>query len=218
MNELQILGAPQSPVVWAVRMVAVEKGVDAEFISARPHSPEVIAIQPFGKIPAMRHGGVELGESRAIALYLDGLSAKNPLVPRDLVAAARAEQWLMHYYTEYVPVMLARYIVPYFFPSGEDGLPDRGVIDAALPALEKSIAVLDRQLEGREFLAGEFTLGDIFFGPILHYAKTLPEGEQLFAASPRLMEYLARLAARPAFKATFPPPLPALDPPLIVLD
>ncbi len=209
MSKLQIIGAPQSPLVWAVRMATVEKGIEAEFIGGSPHTPEINAIQPFGKIPVMRHGGLELGESRAIALYIDGLAAANPLTPRDLAAAARTEQWIMHFHTEFVPVMLARYIIQYFFPRGADGGPDRGVIDAALPALEKSILVLERQLDGRDYLAGEFTLADIFFGPTLHYVSGLPEAAQMLAASPRLATYLARLSARSAFKATFPPPLPA---------
>lgn len=186
---------------------AAEKGIDAGFIDARPHTPEINAIQPFGKIPVMRHDGLELGESRAIAFYIDGLGAQNPLVSCDLAGAAHAEQWIMHFHTEYVPAMLARYIVPHFFPQGPDGTPHRGVINAALPALEKSIAVLERQLDGRDYLAGEFTLADIFFAPTLHYVSTLPEGTQLFAASPRLTTFLARIASRPAFKATFPPPI-----------
>jgi glutathione S-transferase len=209
MGKLQILGASQSPLVWAVRMATVEKGIDADFIDARPHSPEIDAIQPFGKIPVMRHGDVALGESRAIALYIDGLGVQNPLVPRGLAAAARAEQWIMHYHTEYVPVMLERYIVPYFFPQGRDGAPDRSVIEGALPCIKKSIAVLEAQLAEHDFIAGEFTLADIFFGPTLHYVSKLPEGAQMFAGSPRLTAFVARVASRPAFRATFPPPLPA---------
>jgi glutathione S-transferase len=208
-SKLQVLGAPQSPLVWAARMATLEKGLDADFIDARPHSGEINAIQQFGKIPAMRHGNLELGESRAIALYIDGLGEKNPLVPRDLAAAARTEQWIMHFHTEYVPLMVGRYVVQYFFPRGGDGAPDRGAIDAALPALKTSIGVLERQLAGRDFLIGDFTLADIFFAPTLHYVSTLPEGGPMIAAAPRLAGYLARLASRPAFKATFPPPLPA---------
>jgi glutathione S-transferase len=111
----------------------------------------------------------------------------------------------MHFHTEYVPLMLARYIVPYFFPQGPDGEPSRDVIDAALPALRKSIIVLERQLNGRAYLTGHFTLADIFFAPTLYYASTLPEGSEMITFSLRLTAYLARLTSRPAFKATLPP-------------
>jgi glutathione S-transferase len=108
--------------------------------------------------------------------------------------------------------MLARYIVPYFFPQGPDGTPVRNVIDAALPALQNCIAVLERQLNGRAYLIGQFTLADIFFAPTLYYASTLPEGAEMVTASMRLTAYLARVTSRQAFKATLPPPLPARAP------
>jgi glutathione S-transferase len=209
MEKVQILGAPQSPLVWAVRMAAMEKGIPADSIHARPHTPEIDAISPFGKIPVMRHGEVTLAESRAIAFYIDGLSDKNPLVPRDLATAARVEQWIMHFQTEYAPLMVGRYVIAYFFPRGPNGTPDRAVIDEALPPVEKSIAILERQLESAGYLTGSFTLADIFFAPALHYVSGLPEGAEIFSRSPFISAWLGRIASRPAFKATLPPPVPA---------
>ena len=78
--------------------------------------PEILAIQPFSKFPAMRHGEVDQAESRAIARYIDGLDAGVKLVPEALADAARAEQWIMRFHTEYLPLMLGRYLVQYFFP------------------------------------------------------------------------------------------------------
>ena len=71
MPALEIIGAPQSNYVWVVRMVCEEKGVPYEHKTDRPHTPNVDAIHPFGKIPVMRHGAVELCESKAIATYID---------------------------------------------------------------------------------------------------------------------------------------------------
>src|SRR3982750_4636205 len=56
MPALEIIGAPQSNYVWAVRMVCEEKSVAYEHRPERPHTPDVDAIHPFGKIPVMRHG------------------------------------------------------------------------------------------------------------------------------------------------------------------
>jgi glutathione S-transferase len=209
MSKLQILGAPQSPLVWAVRMTAAEKGIDAELVPMRPHTPDILAVQPFGKIPAMRHGDVELGESRAIARYIDGLDARVPLMPAGAADAARAEQWIMHFHTEYLPLMLGRYIVQYFFPA--NGVPDRKAIEAALQPMEKATAILERQLDGGDYLLGSFSLADIFFAPLLHYVNTLPEGARIVAAAPRVAAHVARMAVRPAFKASFPPPLPGRE-------
>jgi len=70
---VDILGVPQSIYVRTVRMACAEKGVAARLIPVAPHSPEVLAINPFGTIPALRHGAVALFESKAIASYLDAV-------------------------------------------------------------------------------------------------------------------------------------------------
>ena len=62
MPELQIIGAPQSNYVWVTRIACIEKGVPYTLVPVMPHSPEVDAIHPFGKIPVMRHGDITLCE------------------------------------------------------------------------------------------------------------------------------------------------------------
>ena len=71
MSDVQVIGLPQSNYVWAVRIALAEKGVDHENVPAPPHSPEAVAVHPMGKVPVLRHGGVALGESRAIIDYID---------------------------------------------------------------------------------------------------------------------------------------------------
>src|SRR6185312_11665841 len=66
MPELQIIGAPQSNYVWVSRLACHEKGVTYTLVPVMPHTPEVDAVHPLGKIPALRHGNVTLAESRAI--------------------------------------------------------------------------------------------------------------------------------------------------------
>jgi glutathione S-transferase len=65
-SELQIIGAPQSNYVWVVRIACHEKGVPYTLVPVMPHTPDVDAIHPLGKIPALRHGNVRIAESRAI--------------------------------------------------------------------------------------------------------------------------------------------------------
>jgi glutathione S-transferase len=66
MAELQIIGGPASNFVWMCRIACIEKGVPYSVVSVMPHTPEVDAIHPLGKIPAICHGDVTLCESRAI--------------------------------------------------------------------------------------------------------------------------------------------------------
>ena len=94
MATLEIIGAPQSNFVRTARMACMEKGVPYTLTSARPHSPDVDAIHPFGKIPVMRHGDFSLCETKAICSYIDLAFDGPPLIPRDPTGAARTEQWI----------------------------------------------------------------------------------------------------------------------------
>ena len=90
-KSLTIIGAPQGNFVWVTRIVATEKGVPYQLETVMPHSPQVNAAHPLGKIPAMRHGDVLLGESRAICCYIDRAFDGPSLVPSDPAGAARTE-------------------------------------------------------------------------------------------------------------------------------
>ena len=62
MATLEIICAPQSNFVRTVRMACEEKGVPYTLSPARPQTPEVAAIHPFGKMP-------EDGEPKALTPF-----------------------------------------------------------------------------------------------------------------------------------------------------
>src|SRR5436309_12277156 len=133
MPQLEIYGMPQSTFVRVVRMVCEEKGVPYALKDCRPHSTEINALHPFGKVPAMRHGDIELCESKAIATYIDHTFGGTKVIPEDPKQAAKVEQWVSMINTTIDPTMIRQYLLSYVFPKGADGKPDRAVIDAALP-------------------------------------------------------------------------------------
>ncbi|MFZ3234617.1 MAG: glutathione S-transferase family protein [Stellaceae bacterium] len=209
MPELQIVGAPQSNYVWVARIACVEKDVPYTLVPAVPHTPEVDAIHPFGKIPAMRHGDVTLCESRAICFYVDHAFAGPPLAPRDPVAGARAEQWVSLVNTHVDPLLVRQYLAAYFFPGTPDGQPNRAVIDAALPKMEPVVALLDRAVGKTGHLVGDgFTLADINLLPILFYLDKLPESRAMLRRATKLDAYYKRHATRTSVAQTTPPPFP----------
>ncbi len=77
-----------------MRLVCEEKGIDYDLKAVPPHSPEVIAIHPYGKIPVMRHDDLALFESKAIATYLDRSFPGAKLIPDDRRLAALTGQWI----------------------------------------------------------------------------------------------------------------------------
>jgi glutathione S-transferase len=213
MANLQIIGAPQSNYVWVVRMACEEKGVPYDLVPARPHSPEVDALHPLGKIPGMRHGDLELCESKAIATYIDKAFGGPKLIPEDPRAAAEVEKWVSLVNTSVDPCMVRTYLLNYVFPKGADGQPDRAAIDGVLPAMQKQIEMLDKAVARTGHLAGAgYTLADINLMPILYYIQRFPEGTGMLKAARNLDAYYARHAERASFKATIPPPPPPKPP------
>jgi glutathione S-transferase len=204
---VEIIGTARSTYVWGARMVCEEKSIRYDLTEAGPRSPEAFAIHPFGKIPVMRHGDFQLCESKAIATYLD-LSFPGPkLIPADPRHAALTEQWVSLVNTRMDATMIRTYLFAYIFPKTDDGKPDRKAIDAVTPAVQEEIDLLDRAVAKGGFLAGDsFTYADINLMPILFRVQQLPEGAAAVAAAKPLADYYQRLAARPSFQNTVPPP------------
>ena len=207
MTRIQIIGAPFSSYVWVVRMALEEKRVPYDLIPARMHSPEVLAIHPFGKIPVMRHGDLTLCESKAIATYIDRTFAGPKLIPDDARAAAGVEQWVSLVNTAIDPCLIRTYIFGYLFPGGADGKPDRTAIAAVLPSMQTQVNVLDQAVARTGYLAGDsFSLADIYLMPVLEVAQRAPEGKEMVQSAKHLAAYFARHAERPSYRASFPPP------------
>ena len=205
MPELQIIGGPRSNFVWVTRIVCAEKGVPYTLVPAMPHTPEVDAIHPFGKIPVMRHGEVTLAESRAICAYIDRVFDGPSLVPSDPAAAVQVEQWVSIVCTHLDLLWLRQYLAAYVFPGTPDGSPDRVRIDAAIPKMASQFAVMERAVAKTGQLVGaHFTLADAYFTPILHYMSTRPESSALLQAVPNLGAYLDRQLARKSVHDTVP--------------
>jgi glutathione S-transferase len=205
MPALEIIGAPQSNYVWAVRMACEEKGVTYDLKPEWPHAPAVAAIHPFGKIPVMRHGDVELCESKAIVSYIDRVFDGPKVIPEDPKLGAKVEQWVSLGNVEFDKVMIRQYVVGYVFPK-EAGKPDMAAIGRAAEAMKKQVEVLDGAVAGGYLVGDQLTFADINILPMLFYARRFEEGKALFAAAPNLTAYMERHFARPSFQASKPPP------------
>jgi glutathione S-transferase len=206
MPELEIIGIPQSTYTRVVRMAANEKGVDYKFTNSPPHSDPVDAIHPFGKVPVMRHGDVELCESKAICDYLDQNFDGPPLNPVDAVAAAKSEQWVSLINTEMDRTLIREYLFAYLFPKGEGEAPDRAFIDTLLPEMRRQLGLIDTAVGGDGYLAGDsHSVADLFVLPILTYLNSPPESGEFMSNSQNLSGYIARNQSRASFQATHPP-------------
>jgi glutathione S-transferase len=187
-------------------MVCEEKGIEYVLTERPLHAPEIRAIHPFGKMPVLRHGDVELFESKAIATYLDRSFPAPFVFPSDPRLEALTEQWVSLVNTAIDRTVIRTYLFAYIAPGTPDGKPNRQAIEAVMPAVREQVAVLDRAVAATGHLVGDrFTFADINLLPILHRLRQAPEGAEALAAATHLAAYYDRHAARPSFERTMPP-------------
>jgi glutathione S-transferase len=207
MPKPEIIGSARSTYTRVVRMVCEEKGIDYVLTERMLGAPELLAIHPLGKMPVLRHGHVELFESKAIATYLDRSFAGPSIFPSDPRLAALTEQWVSLVNTVMDRTLIRTYVFAYIAPKTSDGKPDREAIEALMPVMREQLGILDRAVAGSGHLVGDrFTFADINLLPILHRVGQFPEGAQALAAARNLAAYYETHAARPSFVGTTPPP------------
>jgi glutathione S-transferase len=203
---LALVGIPRSSYVRSARMAMAEKGLAYAYDPAAPHSEAVTAICPFGRVPVFRDGDFELFETSAIIRYLDECFDGPSLIAGNVRDRASMEQWTSLLNSHCYDAMVRRYVLQYVSPKGADGKPDRKVIDAALPDIERQLGVLDKAYGSRNVLVGgAVTLPDLLLAPVVFYLGMFPESKALLAKAPNVVRAHASIAERESFKATMPP-------------
>jgi len=158
--------------------------------------PEFLAISPNNRIPAIvdhapADGGPPLSvfESGAILLYLADKTGQ--LIPRDARGRTEVLEWLMWQMGGIGPMFgQANHFAVY----APDKLPY--AIDRYLNESRRLLRVLNTRLDGREFVAGAYSVADIASFPWVVSAR-----DRLLQTDfdfPNVSRWLAAIAARPA--------------------
>ena len=208
MSDVILYGPPQSTYVRTARMACDEKGVPYTLEAVELKSDAHMALHPFGKVPVMRHGEVLLYETQAICSYIDNNFDGPALMPEHAGPRGVAEQWISNVNCYMYDTLIRNYLFQYIFPKGSDGQPDRAAIDQVVPEVQKQIALIDKGLEGRDWLAGELSLADLFVAPIMFYLGNSPESAAAMESSPNIQRAGAAMKERASFVNTMPPPPP----------
>ncbi len=133
---------------------AVNIGKDEQF------APDFLVIAPNNKIPAIvdHETGISLFESGAIMVYLAEKTGK--FLPTDPATRADVMQWLMWQMGGFGP-MLGQ---AHYFLRNNRGLSEPAEQRFAKEA-QRLYGVLDRQLDGRDHVAGEYSIADMAIFP-----------------------------------------------------
>ena len=214
---VEIFWGSGSPFSWRVLLALEWKRIPYEsrrldFSKEENRSPDFLAVNPRGQVPALRDGVFVLSESLAILAYLDSKYPDPPLFgvtaeQRGLVWQAVQEGAL------YLDQPGEAFILPLYF--GESDAKEAQV-RAAIPKIHEELGRWERALTGREWLVlNTPSAADLVVYPMIksvlraagkpaaaRFSPGLLPFEERY---PRLSGWMARVEALPGYERTYPP-------------
>ena len=156
--------------------------------------PQFLKVSPLGQVPALAlpEGGT-MTETAAICILLGERHPEAGLAP-GLGEEARADflRWMAFMSSALYPAILRLYYAPRYTADPEG---KAAVEAAALAEIDRGLAIIDRALEGRDWLAGDgLSLADVY---LLMLYSWHPQPEQARAALPNIERLCSGLRQHP---------------------
>jgi glutathione S-transferase len=177
----------------ATRISLYEAGADARYIQVDPKTKltgdgqDFRELNPLGLVPTLRtDDGDLITENAAILQYVAERFPEAHLAPAEGIQRTRLQQWLCFIGTE-IHVGL-------FGPLMDPAAPDA----ARTYALGKGparLGLVERHLEGREFLLERFSVADAYLVTVLGWSPVTPIDLPRW---PRLAAFVGRMRERPS--------------------
>lgn len=169
--------------------------------------PELRAVHPLGKSPVIEDGGQVLAESGAIIEYLAERYGDGRLVPPARTPERMRYRYWMHFAegTAQPPLLLKLLFdrvetgpMPFFVRPVARAIARRAKAGYIQPNIDRNLDFMESELAARPWFAGaEFSAADVQMSFPLE-AAAVRGG--LDARRPRLMAFLERIHARPAYR------------------
>lgn len=185
--------ARDMPVRWALEEVGQPYEVRLVSFAAMKQAAHM-ALHPFGQIPTYEEDGLTLFESGAIVLHVAQTHAG--LLPAQAEAWMRAVGWMFAALNTVEPPIVERSMAAVFER-------DKPWYAERLPMLDGRVRERLGQLSDRlgeaDWLDGDFSAGDLMMVSVLRRMQ----GTGLLEPYPKLLAYIARAVARPAYQRAF---------------
>jgi len=152
--------------------------------------PELTAVHPLGKSPAITDGEITIAESGAIVDYIQRKYGGGKLgAPAGEAAGEAYREWL-HYAegSAMLPLMLNLYVRRL----GEAGAPLHARIQSEM---DNHLGFVNAALEGRDWLLGDFTAADVQMSFVGEVARAMGQMDK----HPNVQAWVDRFQARPAY-------------------
>lgn len=157
--------------------------------------PEFLALNPVGSVPVLVDGDLVLTQSVAILEYLAEKYPKAGLMPQDLIGRAETRRWLGLVNADLHKAFglvfgKAKY-------SNDSACQDQLAASGTAAAMQL-FAILDKQLEGKEWVTGTRSIVDPYLYTVTSWAYKL--GMDL-SAFRNLQAFYSRMEADPGVQA-----------------
>jgi glutathione S-transferase len=175
-------------VVWMLEEVGVPYELRfVDLMTGKHKQPDILALNPMGKLPILTDGEALVTESAAIALYLADRYAAGRLAPRlDDPRRGTYLRWTLFAPSVIEPGLMAK-AAGWTYKEGQAGW---GSYEAMIGAMQAALA-------DREYLLGDqFSMADVIFGGTVRFMLQF----KMLEALPVFSAYAERLGARPALK------------------
>jgi len=184
-----------------VRIALIEKGLEFERINIdlskkEQKNPQYLKIHPFGQVPALDDEGFIIYDSTIINEYLEDEYPYPPLLPKDSEGRARARLMEDFRDTHFNP----HFVEIIHEVRKPEGQKDLKLIEHAKAEITKCFERIEKELEGKEYLAGTFGLADIAYMSNID----LLERFQIPVESKyqNMLAWIERLKTRPSYAAS----------------
>ena len=191
-DELVFYTNPQSRgriVRWMLEEVGQPYKVEVLDYASTMKGSEYLAINPMGKVPALRHGDAIVTETAAICAYLaDAFPQADLAPPPGDRMRGPYYRWLF-FTAGPVEFAVSNKALGFAVPPERERMMGYGNVDRALKTLEAAVSQAD-------YLAGDsFTAADLYVGSHLNFNMMFGTIDK----RPAFQHYVQRLTARPAF-------------------
>ncbi|MDX5376683.1 MAG: glutathione S-transferase family protein [Halomonas sp.] len=206
---MKLYGTPPTRAlraVWLLNELGLEyELIPVDLLQGEHHQPDFLALNPAAKVPVLVDGNQVITESAAIQLYLAEKYPQAGFIPSAVEERAQMYRWMYFLVTE-IEQPLWRIARHTFIYPDEKRLPQD--VDQARQECVAMVTVLERHMEGREYVVGDrLSVADFNAAYTLDWANE----ENMLGDAPRLREFLKTMYARPTAPPTIAEAFAAME-------
>lgn len=184
-------------IAWLLEELGLDYEIEKFTLGQREmREPDYLKVHPMGRVPALELDGQVIFESGAIVQYVLARFGEGRLHPgADSPEFANYLQWLHYCEGMIMPPINTIVVETILLP------PERRTelnVKRATKLLNQMLGAVETHMQGRDYLAGEFSGADIMTGHSVIVSRDLVKAD--FSDKPNLARYAERLLERPALQ------------------